>query len=101
MCGRIFLNVKKLTNIIVGRSNMTITICIGSSCHLKGSREVITNLEELVERNGLMNKVEMEGSFCLNQCVKGVCVKIDENIYSVTPSTTEEFFINEVLSKIK
>ncbi|ROR26376.1 thioredoxin-like protein [Mobilisporobacter senegalensis] len=80
---------------------MTITICIGSSCHLKGSREVIRNLEELVERNGLQNKVEMEGSFCLNQCVKGVCVKIEDQIYSVTPSTTEEFFKNEVLTRVK
>lgn len=80
---------------------MTITICIGSSCHLKGSREVIYNLENLVELNGLKDKVEMEGSFCLNQCVKGVCVKIDGEIYSVTPSTTEQFFLNEVLPRLK
>lgn len=80
---------------------MTITICIGSSCHLKGSREVIRNLENLVELNGLKDKVEMEGSFCLNQCVKGVCVKLDGEVYSVTPSTTEEFFNHNVLSIIK
>lgn len=80
---------------------MVITICIGSSCHLKGSREVIANLEALVAEHSLDGKIEMEGSFCLNQCVKGVCVRMEDEIFSLTPATTTRFFENEVLPRVE
>ena len=80
---------------------MTITICIGSSCHLKGSREIIETLERLVKENGLQDKVEMKGSFCMGECVRGVGVKLDGNFYSLTPDTAEAFFREEVLSKLE
>ena len=54
-----------------------ITICIGSSCHLHGSRDVIQVLEKLVTAHGLTDKVELKGSFCMGECTKGgVCVQI-------------------------
>lgn len=79
---------------------MVITICIGSSCHLKGSREIVQILERLVTINGLKNKVELNGSFCMGQCVKGVCVKIDGELFSLIPSETEKFFNEEVLGRL-
>ena len=42
---------------------MKVTICIGSACHLKGSREIIQKLQELVAKNGLGDKVDLNGSF--------------------------------------
>ena len=44
---------------------MTITICIGSSCHLKGSRTIIQKLEELITERQLNDKIELNGSFCI------------------------------------
>lgn len=79
---------------------MEITICIGSSCHLKGSKEVIQILERLISSHGLGEKIQMNGSFCIGECMKGVCVKFNNKTYSLTPSTTEEFFKYEVLSRI-
>ena len=32
---------------------MKVTICIGSACHLKGSREIIEKMQKLVAANGL------------------------------------------------
>lgn len=80
---------------------MVVTICIGSSCHLKGSREVIQILERLVTLHNVKESVELNGSFCMGDCTKGVCVKIDEKLFSVIPSTTEQFFNDEVLVKLK
>ena len=37
---------------------MLITICIGSSCHLKGSRSVIQGLEKKIRENNLASKIE-------------------------------------------
>ena len=47
---------------------MTITICIGSSCHLKGSRTIIQKLEELIRERQLNEKIELNGSFCMGEC---------------------------------
>ena len=41
---------------------MTITICIGSSCHLKGSRTIIQKLEELITERQLNDKIELNCS---------------------------------------
>lgn len=79
---------------------MVITICIGSSCHLKGSREIVQILERLVTIHQLKDKVELNGSFCMGQCVKGVCVKLDGELFSLTPAETEKFFSEEVLGRL-
>jgi len=78
---------------------MKITICIGSSCHVKGSRQVVEKLEKLIERHSLSDKVELTGTFCLGKCQQGVCVKIGDEFFSVSPDTVEEFFSKNVLSE--
>ena len=56
---------------------MKITICIGSSCHLKGSRMIVEDLQKLVKDNNLTDKIELAGQFCMGNCQKGVCVTVD------------------------
>lgn len=77
---------------------MKITVCIGSSCHIKGSRKVVEKLQALIAENSLQDKVELGGTFCLNQCQQGVCVMVDDKFYSVSPETAQEFFEANVLS---
>lgn len=79
---------------------MIISICVGSSCHLKGSREIVSKLETLIEQNNLKGIIELNGSFCMGNCVHGVCVKVEDTIYSVHPETTEEFFQAQVLRRL-
>ncbi len=79
---------------------MVIQVCIGSSCHLKGSRSVILKLQELIQKHQLEDKISLSGSFCMGQCQKGVCLKLDEEIFSLSPDTTAEFFQNEVLGRL-
>lgn len=80
---------------------MKITVCIGSSCHLKGSRQVVSELQRLIAQNSLNNQVEVAGIFCMGKCQLGVCVTVDEQFHSVTPETVEEFFNKEVLVKFR
>ena len=79
---------------------MKITVCIGSSCHIKGSRQVVAGLQELIKENNLGDKVELGGTFCLGNCQQGVCVTVDEEFHSVSPETVKEFFETEVLAKV-
>lgn len=79
---------------------MKITVCIGSSCHLKGSRQVVEQLQNLVAQHGLGDKVELAATFCLGKCQQGVCVTVDDEFYSVSPDTVEEFFETNVRAKV-
>ena len=71
---------------------MKVTVCIGSSCHVKGSRQVVEQLKKLISENHMDDKVELGGTFCMGRCQEGVCVSIDEQVYSVSPETVEDFF---------
>lgn len=79
---------------------MKITVCIGSSCHIKGSRQVVEQLQYLISENNLGDKVELGGAFCMGNCQQGVCVTVDDKLYSVTPDTVAEFFSQNVVSKV-
>ncbi len=79
---------------------MNIKICIGSSCHLKGSKLVVEKLQELLKNNDLQNKVELSGAFCMSRCQEGVCVSIDDTVHSVKPETVEKFFETEIKYKL-
>ena len=79
---------------------MKITVCIGSSCHIKGSRDVVQQLQVMIAEKNLADKIELGGTFCMGKCQQGVCVTVDGEFHSVTPATTKEFFDKEVLSKI-
>ena len=71
---------------------MKVTICIGSSCHIKGARSVVEQLQELVSQNHLDDKVELCGSFCMGKCQQGVCITVDNEFYSVSSENVKDFF---------
>ena len=76
---------------------MKVTVCIGSSCHIKGSRQVVEQLQYLIAQNNLGDKVELSGTFCMGKCQQGVCVTIDDEFFSVSPDTVKEFFEKNIL----
>ncbi|MBQ7398975.1 MAG: (2Fe-2S) ferredoxin domain-containing protein [Clostridia bacterium] len=79
---------------------MKITVCIGSSCHIKGSRQVVEELQYLIKENGLSDKVELGGTFCMGKCQMGVCVTVDGEFFSVTPEDVKDFFETNVKSRV-
>ena len=80
---------------------MKITVCIGSSCHLKGSRQIVGQLQHLVDEYGLKDSVELNGAFCLGDCRNGVCLRVDGEAFSLKPENTIAFFQNEVLPRLR
>ena len=80
---------------------MNIYICDGSSCHLKGSYDIIRLMKEAIEEHHLEEKVNLSAAFCLGHCTNGVSVKIDDNIIcEVSKNNFHEFFHNQVLTKV-
>ena len=67
---------------------------------MKGSKDVIARLKQLVAENKLEDKVALNGSFGTGNCQHAVCVTIGDTLYSLSPETTDDFFKNEVLTRI-
>ena len=78
---------------------MKICVCIGASCHIKGSRQVVKQLQELINANNLGDKVELSGTFCIGRCQEGVCVTVDGEFFSVSPESATEFFNKNILTR--
>ena len=78
---------------------MKVTVCIGSSCHIKGSRQVVERLQHLIAQEKLGDRVELGGTFCMGKCQEGVCVTVDDRCFSVSPDTVDGFFENEIKAK--
>ena len=80
---------------------MRITVCLGDSCHLKGTRRVAETLQRLIAENGLKDEIDLGGAFCMGHCRTGVSVMLDEAYYSLSPETTEDFFRAQVLPRLQ
>ena len=77
---------------------MVITICVGSACHLKGSHEVITRLQELIAEHKLESKIELMASFCLGTCANGVSMTINGKLVdNCSSETIDDIFTNQIL----
>ena len=81
---------------------MNIQIGVGSSCHLKGSEQVVHLFQKAIEERNLADKITLAGSFCIGRCNReGVTVQIDDEIITgVTPETFDRFFEKEILQKL-
>ena len=82
---------------------MKITVCIGSSCHIKGSPEIVELLQAAVAEHHLEGEVTLAGSFCIGKCNRiGVTVQVDDEVHTgVTKEGFKEFFQEQVLAKLK
>ena len=80
---------------------MKVTICIGSSCHVKGSHAVIEVLRRRLAEEKLEDDVELAGTFCMGKCQEGVCVTVNDAFHSVSPEQAETFFDEQILSAFR
>ena len=80
---------------------MNIFVCVGSSCHLRGSAKIVELIKDAVKENNLEDKIKLSGAFCLGKCTEGVSIKIDDEIIcDVSPDNFDDIFKKHVLDKI-
>lgn len=80
-----------------------VLVCIGSSCHLKGSQEIVEKLQSAVKEYGIEDEVTLSGSFCMGKCNReGVTVQVNDDIYTgITPQGFDSFFKEHILKAVK
>lgn len=82
---------------------MKIQVCVGSSCHLKGSPEIVELLQKAVEEYHLEDQVALVGSFCIGKCNRiGVTIQVDDDVHvGITRENFKDFLTDHVLSKLE
>ena len=82
---------------------MIIQVCVGSSCHIKGSPVIVELLQKAVEEYHLETEVTLAGSFCIGRCNRiGVTVQVDDDVFTgITSENFKEFFCENVLDKLQ
>lgn len=81
---------------------MIIQVCVGSSCHLKGSPEIVELLQKAVDEYHLEDEVTLAGSFCIGKCNRiGVTVQVDDDVHvGITKENFKNFLQEHVLNKL-
>lgn len=79
-----------------------VEVCVGSSCFLKGSEEVISRMQKAIETHQLEDEIVISGSFCTGACNRvGVTIKVDDELFpGVTPETFDAFFEEKIVRRI-
>ncbi len=82
---------------------LIVQVCVGSSCHLKGSADIVELLQRAVEEHHLEDDVVLSGSFCIGKCNRiGVTVQINDDVHvGITRENFREFFINNILNVVE
>ncbi len=77
---------------------VVLSICVGSSCHLKGSYDVIEAMRKLIKEKGVADQVDLKAAFCLGKCAfEGVSIKVNDKIITgVTPEKVPSVFEEEI-----
>lgn len=79
-----------------------IRVCVGSSCYLKGSPELVDMLNQKIEENGLQDKISLSGSFCMGKCNRvGVTIAVDDEVFvAITKENFNEFWNDKVMTVV-
>ena len=80
-----------------------VQVCVGSSCHLKGSQDIVELFEKAVKDHNIEDEVVLSGSFCIGKCNRvGVPVQVDDEIHvGITRENFKEFFTENILKVIE
>lgn len=79
-----------------------VKVCVGSSCHMKGSYQVIKTFDELCRHNGLEDQIKLKASFCLGCCLDGIAVMVNDTpVTGVGFSNAEQVFFEKIYPLVK
>ncbi len=79
-----------------------VTVCAGSSCHVRGSRAVLKRFAEIIKAENLEDQVALLGSFCMERCGESMNWKFnDEEIASQSVDEAEKTLREKLAGQIK
>ena len=81
---------------------LTVSVCVGSACHRRGSYTVLTCLQDLARQHGVADQVSVVPMFCLGQCENGVTVKVGEKLHlGCSAESADDLFARHILPQLE
>ena len=82
---------------------LIVQVCVGSSCHLKGSEAIVGLFENAIAEHHLEDEVVLYGSFCIGKCNRvGVTVQVNDDVHvGITTENFRDFFKQNILDVIE
>ena len=82
---------------------IVVQVCVGSSCHLKGSEAIVELLEKSISEYNLETEVVLTGSFCIGKGNRvGVTIGVNDDIHvGITTENFRDFFKKNILDVIE
>ncbi len=88
-------------------NKLSISVCVGTNCFMKGSQEILKNILDLIEERKLSEYVEVKANFCMENCDKGPNISIGNKIYAgvdidsiIKEIETQLFEVNTIKNSI-
>lgn len=79
-----------------------VKVCVGSSCHMKGSYQVVKIFQDLIDKNGLKDEVALKASFCTGRCLDGISITVDdEPVNHVGFQNAQEVFYEHIYPRAR
>jgi NADH:ubiquinone oxidoreductase subunit E len=73
------------------QQNLTIEICMGSSCFARGNNEALPLMQDYLAQRGLEDRVRLVGHLCADCCSRGPLLTVNGRVYEgLTPEATLE-----------
>ncbi len=82
---------------------MIVQICVGSSCHIKGSHQIVELMKNAIEDHALEDEIVLAGCFCTGNCSReGITIQVDDDVITgVTVQSFDAFFEKNILERLK
>lgn len=81
---------------------LELSVCIGSSCHMKGSYNIIQLFQQMIEEYALHDQLEVKATFCMKKCLgEGVAVSVNGKPYHLRPDVARDFFQSTIIPQCK
>jgi len=63
-----------------GKDRCKIRVCVGTSCYLRGSQDILAKTLQMVEENAWGSHFDIAATFCSEKCDKGPNVSVGDNV---------------------
>jgi len=82
-----------------GNKELTLEICFGTSCFLRGAQDLYKDVMNFIRENSLEEKIEFKATFCGKQCKKGPVLNVNGKTLEKCTLDIAKAEINTVLKR--
>jgi NADH-quinone oxidoreductase subunit G len=69
-------------DLLTGADDMklNVSVCVGTSCMVKGSQTLLNEIMSYIEENKLQNAVDVSATFCFERCDRGPTIAVGDKV---------------------